>query len=148
MFFTESTLVFIAMNGVFAFSFYAVLVAGQLSLAQAGFAGLSAFVAASIAPAPTEWGPLPTLLFAMFVGMVLCALAAVILGLPTMNLRRLFLAIASLGFAEARRICILNAEWTGGAQGMSVPKFMTPLIAWAVLTIVAYWFWRQTRSRY
>ncbi|MGM7697599.1 branched-chain amino acid ABC transporter ATP-binding protein/permease [Microbacterium sp. A84] len=148
MFFTESTLVFIAMNGVFAFSFYAVLIAGQLSLAQAGFAGLSAFVAASIAPAPTQWGPIPTLLFSMFVGMVVGALAALILGLPTMKLRGVFLAIATLGFAEAMRIFILNAEWTGGAQGMSVPKIMTPLIAWIVLIIVSYWFWRQTRSRY
>lgn len=148
MLFTESTLVFIAMNGVFAYSFYAVLIAGQLSLAQAGFAGLSAFVAASIAPAPTEWGPIPTLLFSMFVGMIVGALAAVILGLPTMKLRGVFLAIATLGFAEAMRIFILNAEWTGGAQGMSVPKIMTPLIAWIVLVVVAYWFWRQTRSRY
>ncbi|MGO2519462.1 MAG: branched-chain amino acid ABC transporter ATP-binding protein/permease [Microbacterium sp.] len=148
MLLTESTLVFIAMNGVFAFSFYAVLIAGQLSLAQAGIAGIAAFTAASIAPAPTEWGPIPTLLFAMGIGMAVGALAAVILGLPTMRLRGVFLAIATLGFAEAIRIFLLNAEWTGGAQGMSVPKVMTPLIAWIVLAIVAYWFWRQGRSRY
>ncbi|MGW9628173.1 branched-chain amino acid ABC transporter ATP-binding protein/permease [Microbacterium sp. NPDC055521] len=148
MLFTESTLVFIALNGVFAFSFYAVLVAGQLSLAQAGFAGLAAFTAATITPPPTTWGPIPTLLFAMVVGMLVGALAAVILGLPTMRLRGVFLAIATLGFAEAIRIFILNAEWTGGAQGMAVPKVMTPLIAWIVLLIVAYWFWRQARSRY
>ena len=146
--FTESTLVFIALNGVFAFSFYAVLVAGQLSLAQAGFAGIAAFTAASIAPAPSEWGPIPTLLFSMAVGMVIGALAAVILGLPTMRLRGVFLAIATLGFAEAIRIFILNADWTGGAQGMSVPKIMNPAIAWIVLAVVAYWFWRQSRSRY
>src|SRR5690606_1120947 len=78
MLFTESTLVFIAMNGVFAFSFYAVLVAGQLSLAQAGIAGLAAFTAASIAPAPADWGPIPTLLIAMGIGMVVGALTAVI----------------------------------------------------------------------
>src|SRR5690606_20197587 len=48
----------------------------------------------------------------------------------------------------ARRIFLLNADWTGGAQGMSVPKVMTPLIAWIVLVVVAYWFWRQGRSRY
>ena len=35
---TDSTLVFIALGAIFAFSFYAVLVAGQLSLGQAGFA--------------------------------------------------------------------------------------------------------------
>ena len=148
MLFTESTLVFIALNGVFAFSFYAVLVAGQLSLAQAGFAGIAAFTAATITPAPENWGPVATLLFALVVGMLVGALAAVILGIPTMRLRGVFLAIATLGAAEAIRIFILNAEWTGGAQGMSVPKIMTPLIAWIVLAVVAYWFWRQGRSRY
>ena len=148
MLFTESTLVFIAINGVFAFSFYAVLVAGQLSLAQAGFAGLAAFAAASLAPAPTMWGPIPTLLFAIVIGMLVGAVAAVIIGLPTMRLRGVFLAIATLGAAEAIRIFLLNAEWTGGAQGMPVPKIMTPLIAWIILLVVAYWFWRQARSRY
>jgi len=146
--FTESTLVFIALNGIFAFSFYAVLIAGQLSLAQAGFAGIAAFAAVSIAPAPTEWGPVPTLLFSIAVGMAVGALAALILGLPTMRLRGVFLAIATLGFAEAIRIFILNSEWTGGAQGMSVPKILNPAIAWIVLAIVTYWFWRQARSRY
>src|SRR5690606_21504718 len=110
--------------------------------------GLAAFTAASIAPAPADWGPIPTLLIAMGIGMVVGALTAVILGLPTMRLRGVFLAIATLGFAEAIRIFLLNADWTGGAQGMSVPKVMTPLIAWIVLVVVAYWFWRQGRSRY
>ncbi|MGO3833962.1 MAG: branched-chain amino acid ABC transporter ATP-binding protein/permease [Microbacteriaceae bacterium] len=145
---SESVLVFIALNAIFAFSFYAVLVAGQLSLGQAGFAGIAAFTAAAITPAPTTWGTIPTLLFAIAVGMVVGALAATILGLPTMHLRGVFLAIATLGFAEAIRIFILNQEWTGGAQGIQVPKILTPTIAWIILALVAYWFWRQGRSRY
>jgi branched-chain amino acid transport system permease protein len=145
---TESTLVFIALNGVFAFSFYAVLVAGQLSLAQAGFAGIAGFTAATLAPKPDTWGDIPTLLFAMVIGMVVGAITAVFLGLPTMKLRGVYLAIATLGFAEAIRIFLLNAEWTGGAQGMSVPKILTPAFAWVLLAIVTYWFARQSRSRY
>ena len=148
MLFTESTLVFIALNGVFAFSFYAVLVAGQLSLAQAGFAGIAGFTAATLTPPPAQWGPIPTLLFAMVVGMLVGAATAVILGLPTMRLRGVYLAIATLGFAEAIRIFLLNSEWTGGAQGMSVPKTLTPVVAWVVLALVTYWFARQSRSRY
>src|SRR5690606_28345854 len=64
------------------------------------------------------------------------------------HLRGVFLAIATLAFAEAVRILILNQEWTGGAQGMSVPKVLTPGIAWVVLAVVAYWFARMGRSRY
>ncbi|WP_042545004.1 branched-chain amino acid ABC transporter ATP-binding protein/permease [Leucobacter komagatae] len=146
--FTESVLVFIALNGIFAYSFYAVLVAGQLSLGQAGFAGIAAFVAATLAPTPASWGAVPTLIVAIVIGMVVGSLAAVILGLPTMRLRGVFLAIATLGFAEGIRIFILNQSWTGGAQGMSVPKIVGPEVAWVLLIVVAYWFWRQGRSRY
>lgn len=145
---TESTIVFIALSAIFAYSFYAVLVAGQLSLGQAGFAGLAAFVAVALAPDPDAVGDLPALLIALGIGIGVGAAAAVLLGLPTMHLRGVFLAIATLGFAEAIRIIIINMEWTGGAQGTSVPKILTPGVAWIVLAIVAYWFWRQAPSRY
>lgn len=148
MLFTESVLVFIALSGIFAYSFYAVLVAGQLSLGQAGFAGIAGFTAAFFALGLKLDSPVLTLLVAIFVGMVVGAIAATVLGLPTMHLRGVFLAIATLGFAEAIRIFLLNQEWTGGAQGMSVPKIVTPTIAWIILGLVAYWFWRQGRSSY
>ncbi|MGO1973659.1 MAG: branched-chain amino acid ABC transporter ATP-binding protein/permease [Propionibacteriaceae bacterium] len=144
----DSTLVFIALGAIFAFSFYAVLVAGQLSLGQAGFASIAAFSSAILAPDPDTFGDLPTLLVAIAIGMVVGAVAAVVLGLPTMHLRGVFLAIATLGFAEAVRIVILNQERTGGAQGMRVPKVLDPVMAWVILAVVAYWFWRMARSRY
>ena len=143
---TESTLTFVALGAVFAFSFYAVLVAGQLSLAQAGFAGIAAFTAVRLVP--ETLAEVPALLLAIAIGMTVGAAAAVVLGLPTMHLRGVFLAIATLGFAEAIRILILNMEWTGGAQGMSVPKILTPGVAWVVAAVGAYWFWRQGGSRY
>ncbi|MDQ3383490.1 MAG: ABC transporter, partial [Actinomycetota bacterium] len=78
----EATLVFIALGGIFAYSFYAVLVAGQLSLGQAGFAALAAFIAASLAPAAGDVGDVPALLAAIAIGMTVGAVAAVLLGLP------------------------------------------------------------------
>ncbi|WP_338751848.1 branched-chain amino acid ABC transporter ATP-binding protein/permease [Janibacter alittae] len=146
--FVESTFVFIALGGIFAYSFYAVLVAGQLSLGQAGFASLAAFSAAAVTPTPSDIGDLPALLIAIVIGMLVGAVTAVILGLPTMRLRGVFLAIATLAFAEAVRILVINMEWTGGAQGMSVPKVLEPWMAWVALALVAYWFWRQGPSRY
>lgn len=145
---SESVLVFIALNAIFAYSFYAVLVAGQLSLGQAGFGALGGFTAAALAPAPSDIGDVPALVIAIVIGMVVGALAAVVLGLPTMHLRGVFLAIATLGFAEAVRILLINAEWTGGANGMSVPKIVTPWMAWLCLALVTYWFWRQGPSSY
>src|SRR5699024_5249838 len=92
----ESTLVSIAPGAIFAYSFYAVLVAGQLSLGQAGFAALAGFVAAALAPDPAVVGPAVTLAVAIVIGMLIGALAAIALGLPTMHLRGVFLAIATL----------------------------------------------------
>lgn len=145
---TESTVTFVALGAIFAFSFYAVLVAGQLSLGQAGFASLAAFTAVGFGPDPRTFGELPALFVAGVIGMAVGAVIAVVLGLPTMHLRGVFLAIATLGFAEAIRIVLLNFEWTGGALGTNVPKILTPQIAWLVVSIVAYWFWRQAPSRY
>lgn len=144
----DSTIVFIALGAIFAFSFYAVLVAGQLSLGQAGFASIAAFTSVTLTPDPDVVGDVPALLIAIVIGMVLGAVAALVLGLPTMHLRGVFLAIATLGFAEAVRILVLNQSWTGGAQGMPVPKIVTPVMAWLLLALVAYWFWRMARSRY
>lgn len=144
----ESVLVFIALNGIMAASFYAVLVAGQLSLGQAGFAAIGGFTAAALAPSPDDIGDVPALIIAILIGMTIGALAAALLGLPTMHLRGVFLAIATLGFAEAVRILLINSEWTGGANGMPVPRVVTPIIAWILLAVVLYWFWRQGPSRY
>ncbi|SOE02114.1 branched-chain amino acid ABC transporter ATP-binding protein/permease [Blastococcus haudaquaticus] len=143
-----TTLTFIALGAIFAYSFYAVLIAGQLSLGQAGFASLAAFSAASLAPSGDDVGDVPALLIAVVLGMAVGALASVVLGLPTMHLRGVFLAIATLGFAEAVRIVLLNQEWTGGAQGLAVPRILTVGMAWTALAVVAYWFWRMGRSRY
>ncbi|MEN5073670.1 branched-chain amino acid ABC transporter ATP-binding protein/permease [Isoptericola cucumis] len=144
----ESTLVFVPLAGIFAYSFYAVLVAGQLSLGQAGFAALAAYASATLAPDPEAAGDGVTLAVALGIGVVVGAVAAVVLGLPTMHLRGVFLAIATLGFAEAVRIVLLNADWSGGPQGLAVPKLLEPWAAWAVLAVVAYGFWRQGPSRY
>jgi branched-chain amino acid transport system permease protein len=143
-----TTLTFIALGAVFAYSFYAVLIAGQLSLGQAGFASLAAFTAATLAPSGDDVGDVPALLIAVVIGMSVGALAAVVLGLPTMHLRGVFLAIATLGFAEAVRVVLLNVEWTGGAQGLAVSRLLTVGMAWTALAVVAYWFWRMGRSRY
>jgi branched-chain amino acid transport system permease protein len=143
-----TTLTFIALGAVFAYSFYAVLIAGQLSLGQAGFASLAAFTAATLAPSGDDVGDVPALLIAVVIGMSVGALAAVVLCLPTMHLRGVFLAIATLGFAEAVRVVLLNVEWTGGAQGLAVPRLLTVGMAWTALAVVAYWFWRMGRSRY
>jgi branched-chain amino acid transport system permease protein len=142
-----ATLTLIALTAIFAYSFYAVLMAGQLSLGQAGIASLAGFGATLIMPDSPFFGLNP-LVVGVPVGMLVGAVVAFLLGLPVMRLRGVFLAIATLGFAEMVRIVLINAEWTGGAQGTSVPKLVTPGFAWGCLALVAYWFWRLSGSRF
>jgi branched-chain amino acid transport system permease protein len=142
----SSTLTLIALAAIFAYSFYAVLMAGQLSLGQAGLASLAGFSAVAVIPEDPVAGFSP-LVVGLPVGMLVGALVAFLLGLPVMRLRGVFLAIATLGFAEMVRIVLINAEWTGGAQGTTVPKLVTPGIAWGCLALVVYWFWRLGGSR-
>ena len=142
----SATLTLIALGAIFAYSFYAVLMAGQLSLGQAGLASIAGFSATTVIPEGPVAGLSP-LVVGIPVGMAVGALAALLLGLPVMRLRGVFLAIATLGFGEMVRIVLINAEFTGGAQGTTLPKLVTPGIAWGCLILVAYWFWRLGGSR-
>jgi branched-chain amino acid transport system permease protein len=143
----SATITLIALSAILAYSFYAVLMAGQLSLAQAGFASLAAFTSSLVVPAEPLFGVVPRLVVGVVVGMAVGAFVAFLLGLPVMRLRGVFLAIATLGFAEMVRVLLTNVSWTGGAQGMSFPKLVDVPQAWFALAVVVYWFWRLGGSR-
>ncbi|MPZ96489.1 MAG: ABC transporter, partial [Propionibacteriales bacterium] len=143
----SATITLVALAAIFAYSYYAVLMAGQLSLGQAGMASLAGFGATVVVPDEPVAGVLSPLVVGIPVGMLVGAVVAFLLGLPVMRLRGVFLAIATLGFGEMVRIVLINLSWTGGAQGTMVPKLVTPAIAWTALLLVAYWFWRLGGSR-
>ena len=147
MFEYSSLISLIALTAILAYSFYAVLLAGQLSLAQLGLASLAAFTASLVVPEEPLFGFIPPLAVGIVFGMAVGMIAAFILGLPVIRLRGVFLAIATLAFAEMVRIFLINQSWTNGAQGLSFPKLVGPGIAWIALIVVAYWFWRLAGSR-
>jgi branched-chain amino acid transport system permease protein len=95
--------------GLFAFvalSAYLLLIAGELSFGQQGFFGVGAY-AAGMATAMFGMPLLPAALMAMFLG----ALSAVLVGLPTLRLRGLYFAMASLAAAEMLRIGFELLHW-------------------------------------
>ncbi|WP_022884092.1 ABC transporter permease subunit [Glaciibacter superstes] len=147
MFEYSALITLVALTAILAYSFYAVVLAGQLSLAQLGLASLAAFTSALVVPEEPLFGFIPPLLVGVVFGMCVGMLAAFILGLPVIRLRGVFLAIATLAFAEMVRIFLINQSWTNGAQGMSFPKLVGPEIALIALAIVAFWFWRLSGSR-
>jgi branched-chain amino acid transport system permease protein len=61
------------------------------------------------------------LLLAMPLGALLCALFAVVLGLPILRLRGNYFAIATMGLSQAARELVKNMSITGGGAGFSLP---------------------------
>ena len=105
---------FIVINAILGVSVYLTLAAGQLSLGNAGFMGIGAYVSALL----TLKAGFPIYLSIPFGG-VAALLVAVLIGMPTLRLNGIYLAIATLGFGEVVRVIILNLKITNGALGLS-----------------------------
>jgi branched-chain amino acid transport system permease protein len=92
--------------------------AGQVSLGQAGFYGIGAYVSAVVS---VKLGaPVPVSIAA---AAVIAALAALILSVPALKLKGHYLAVATLGFGEIINV-ILNEWGPGGPSGFGdIPHF-------------------------
>jgi len=92
--------------------------AGQVSLGQAGFYGVGAYVSAILS---VKFG-LPVVA-GIAAAMLVSALAAVILSVPALKLKGHYLAVATLGFGEIINV-ILNEWGPGGPSGFGdIPPF-------------------------
>ena len=105
---------FFLINAILGISIYITLSSGQITLGNAGFMSVGAYVSALL----TLKMDLP-IVVGVIVGGICAALVAVIIGLPTTRLQGLYLAIATLGFGEVVRVIFLNLEITNGALGLS-----------------------------
>ena len=136
----------IGINAILAISLFVTFYSGQLTLANAGFMAIGAYTTVIMSLyLPT---PLPV---NMLVGALLAGLVGVLVGLPVLRLRGVFLAIATIGFVEALRLgVILNVPITGEGQGLHnvaadpLGGIVPILISVPILT---YLVWRLTRTR-
>ena len=89
--------------------------AGQISIGHAAFFGIGAYVSAILT---VRYGLNPWL--CMFIGMIIAAVVAILVGAPSLKLKGHYLAMATLAFGIIIYI-IFNEEieWTGGPDGMS-----------------------------
>lgn len=85
--------------------------AGQISLGQAGFYGIGAYVSAILS---LKFG-LPVLV-SMILAILIASITAIILAIPSLRLKGHYLAVATLGFGEIIYI-ILNEWGPGGPSG-------------------------------
>ena len=113
--FTYQNLVYsLGVNGLLALSMYVVLAVGQLSIGQAAFMGLGAYVSTLLTLKLGLAFPL-----VLLAAMIVPALAALVVGAPTLRLSGVYLALATIGLGEVQRIVFINADITGGALGLS-----------------------------
>jgi len=94
--------------------------AGQISLGQFAFVGLGAVVGGRMNQ--LGYPPGTALLYAVLAGGV----AALIVGLPALRIRGLFLAVTTLGFAVAAQLWLFQQRWlvnvSGGRTSLEIPR--------------------------
>jgi len=131
-------------SALLALSIWLTLSCGMLAMANAAFMGIGAYTSAIMT---TTYGvPYP---IALVAGIVAPAVAAFVIGKPTLRLSGVYLAMATLAFGEVVRIAILNAEGlTGGALGLNGIPNLTEWwhIALAVVLVLLL-LWRLRRSK-
>src|SRR5213082_1387521 len=107
----------IGINSMIATSMFLVLYSGQLSLAAPGFMAVGAYTAVLMG---LYWNT--PLAVNMLGGTLFAGVVGLLVGLPVLRLRGVFLAIATIGFIEAvTEGVILNLPITGEGLGLKNP---------------------------
>ena len=133
----------LGINGLLALSMYVVLAVGQLSLGQAAFMGLGAYTGALLS---LHTGlPFAAVLAA---SALVPAVVAAAIGIPTLRLTGVYLAIATIGLGEVLRVFYVNAGFTGGALGLNgIPERTETWMILALLVLALLGCFAVGRSR-
>jgi branched-chain amino acid transport system permease protein len=143
------------LGALLGLSVYLPMAAGQLSLATPAFYAVGGTLAALLSTqgnaqsAISLWAVLGEMLLAG----CLTAGLALLVGLPVLRLRGIYLAIATIALVEIVRVAILNLPFTGGAAGIfGIPQpFQQPfgyvLFSGALLAVCGWLFQRLEASR-
>ncbi|MBE9227399.1 branched-chain amino acid ABC transporter permease [Phormidium sp. LEGE 05292] len=136
-------IVSMVLGALLGLSLYLPLMTGQLSLASPGFYALGGYIAAILSTQvfPTNEGsfPIPLLLLEMLIAAIVSGILGVLVGIPALRLRGIYLALATIAFVEILRVLSLNLEITGGAVGIfGIPQpFASPIeYLWVALPLL------------
>ena len=114
---------------------------GELSLGQAGFMCIGAYIGGKIAALLVEplGNGLLTLIISLLVGGLAAAASGFLIGLPALRLKGDYLAIVTLAFGEIVKTIFLNTGPIsfGGATGLTTPRYnRNYLFIYAFLLVV------------
>ena len=132
----------IGVHTLLGLSAYVVLVTGQVSMAQAGFCAIGAYVAA-MGTAILGLYILPAIVLA---GLVTAAIACVVV-FPALRVKGLMLVVATLAFGEMMRLFFFNFTWQvergeeligpDGAEGFRAIRFF-PENGWEIWHVAGF----------
>ena len=105
----------IGVHTLLGLSAYIVLLTGQVSLAQAGFFAVGAYVAGMLTVL-AGWAILPALAVSSLLG----AVVACAVGFPALRVKGLMLVIATLAFGEAVRLFFFNFDYQVAKGGVKL----------------------------
>ncbi|HYM71136.1 MAG TPA: branched-chain amino acid ABC transporter permease, partial [bacterium] len=139
----SSLVLFAGVAALLALSVYGTLMAGQLSLGNAALAAIGGYTAAILTR------DLHVALWpAVLAGAAVATAVAVVIGIPSLRLRGIYLALATLAFGEVVRAAALNLKITGGALGLiGIPALAGFWQVYGALVAAAFFFYRLERSR-
>lgn len=152
----------VGVHTLLGLSAYIVLLTGQVSLAQAGFFAIGAYVSGMLTVL-AGWPILPALGAGAFLG----AVTACAVGFPALRVKGLMLVIATLAFGEGVRLFFFNFDYQiargdirvgplggeGFRQIRYFPEngwstFDVMLFIWGFVVLVMAVLWWFDRSRY
>lgn len=151
----------IGVHTLLGLSAYCVLLTGQVSLAQAGFFAIGAYVAGMLTVL-AQLALIPALIVAALVaGAVACAV-----GFPALRVKGLILVVATIAFGEAVRLFFFNFDYQvargeiklgpHGGEGFRQIRYFpehgwstldVALFVWATVILVMAALWWMDRSR-
>ena len=113
-------LVQMILGALLGLSVYLPMAAGQLSLATPAFYAVGGTLASMLSTQGDTRGAISiaAVLGEMLLAAGLTAGLALLVGLPVLRLRGIYLAIATIALVEIVRVAILNLPFTGGATGI------------------------------
>ena len=152
----------IGVHTLLGLSAYIVLLTGQVSLAQAGFFAVGAYVAGMLTVL-AGWAILPALAASSLLG----AAVACAVGFPALRVKGLMLVIATLAFGEAVRLFFFNFDYQVakggvklgplGGEGFRQIRYFPEhgwttmdvmLFIWSFVALAMALLWWFDRSRY
>ena len=151
----------IGVHTILGLSAYVVLQTGQVTMAQAGFFSIGAYIAAMLT-ALAGWHILPALL----VGAMAAGIVAGLVGFPALRVKGLMLVVATVAFGEFIRLFWFNFDYQiakgdiligpEGGEGFKQIRFFpengwttgeVALFIWVFVILIMAALWWVDRSR-